>query len=206
MTTNDGRAFAAEITQATEPDPMNYWKPEIGDALFGWIAGMDEVPNNFFNKDREEAPGNRPTQIRVLLVEDEIEQPILVYASGAVLARLFERGPSSGKITRAPRVGDHIGIKRLEDEVPTVKGRKPMKQFFLRIDPEPPTMPALVASTIEQKREEAREQRALGAGPAKPVANHADEFANESVDDLDLPKGSQVIDGVVHLPEDQTPF
>lgn len=204
MATNTGREFAADIMQADEPDPMNYWKPEVGDTVFGWVAALSEVPNNFFNKDRDEAPGNRPTQIVALVIQDESEEPILVYASGAVLARLFERGPSAGHVMRAPKVGDHIGIKRLADEQPRVKGQKGMKQFYMRIDPTPPTMPQLVVDTIHQKREEERAQKALG--PARSVGNGADDFANESVDDLDLPKGATVVNGVIELPEDQAPF
>lgn len=148
IATRTGQPFGAELEAVNEPDPMNYWKPEPGDLIIGWVAGLNQVPNRFFDPGRPVEGNNVPQQTVCLLIEDETDMPILIYASGAVLRRLFDRGPSQGAVTRPPRVGDHIALKRVADDVPRQKGQKGMKQFVLRIDPEPPTMPTTVSDAI----------------------------------------------------------
>jgi hypothetical protein len=186
------RAFGEDIIAQTEPDPMNYWKPEEGDILFGWIAGIRTVPNNFYDANRPQEGSNQPTQQVALVIEDQTEEPVLVYASGAVLRRLFERGPSKG-IMRPPRLGDHIVIKRLADDAPRMKGQKGMKQFTMQIDPEPPTMPAFVSQAMSQFEVEEREHR--------KALRDSNDGPMDDVSDL-----YPTVNGTVVIPEDEVPF
>lgn len=192
--------FGADLEQTTEPDPINYWKPEEGDTLFGWIAGLREVPNNFYDPNKPIEGGNQPTQQVALVIEDQTDEPVLVYASGAVLRRLFERGPHAGVTQmRPPRVGDHIGLKRLADDTPRQRGQKGMKQFVLRIDPEPPAVPPIVAQAIDAYEAEQRAAARLATPPIK-----------DDVSDVlgALPAGTtQNANGVYELPPDaNAPF